>query len=307
MGEEWRKGWHPEAVPERAGDDSFLIIGAGPAGLECARLLGRRGYSVHLAEAREQLGGRVAREAALPGLGAWARVRDYRLNQLYKLQNVEIFRASHVTADEVMEFGATRIVLATGGTWRRDGVGRANAQPVPGFDRQDRVFSPDDLMNGVRVPGTAIVFDDDHYYLGAILAEQLRAAGLAVTLVTPADRVSAWTVNTLEQHAIQRRVMELGIDILAGRNIVEFDGARGTSMRVHRAPFRRDGGLHRNGDLAPAERRSGGGARRPDRRGEKRRHHFRRLHRRLSCAEHDRGRCVRRAPLRARVRPSAER
>src|SRR6202030_2179465 len=51
MGEEWRKGWHPEAVPPRSGDDSFLIVGAGPTGLECARLLGRRGCSGHLAAA----------------------------------------------------------------------------------------------------------------------------------------------------------------------------------------------------------------------------------------------------------------
>jgi dimethylamine/trimethylamine dehydrogenase len=59
MGEEWRKGWHPEAMPPRSGEDSFLIVGAGPSGLECARLLGRRGYSVHVAEAGEQLGGRL--------------------------------------------------------------------------------------------------------------------------------------------------------------------------------------------------------------------------------------------------------
>src|ERR1700685_3598498 len=50
MGEEWRKGWHPEAVPPSSGSDSFLIVGAGPAGLECARVLGRRGYSAYLAE-----------------------------------------------------------------------------------------------------------------------------------------------------------------------------------------------------------------------------------------------------------------
>jgi dimethylamine/trimethylamine dehydrogenase len=44
-------------------NDSFLIVGAGPAGLECARFLGRRGYSIYLAETTEQLGGRVARES----------------------------------------------------------------------------------------------------------------------------------------------------------------------------------------------------------------------------------------------------
>jgi dimethylamine/trimethylamine dehydrogenase len=79
-------------------------------------------------------------------------------------------------------------------------------------------------MSGLRPTGPVVVFDDDHYYLGAVLAEQLRARGLEVTLVTPADRVSAWTVNTLEQHAIQKRLMDLGVAIATNRNVVEFNG-----------------------------------------------------------------------------------
>jgi len=226
MGEEWRKGWHPERVPPRSGNDSFLVIGAGPAGLECARLLGRRGYAVHLVEAAEELGGRVAREARLPGLAAWARVRDYRLNQLNKMPEVTILRGSAATADDVVEFGARRVVLATGARWRRDGVGRANAAAVRGFELAGQVFTPEDVMNRITPRGPAVVFDDDHYYLGAILAEKLRADGLEVTLVTPADRASAWTVNTLEQHIIQKRLLEMGVAIIAHHNVVEFDGTR---------------------------------------------------------------------------------
>ena len=225
MGEEWRKGWHPEAIPPRSGNDSFLIIGAGPSGLECARVLGRRGYTVHLAEASEQLGGRVTRESRLPGLSAWARVRDYRLNQLNKLQNVEILRGSRVTAGEVLEFGAARVVIATGSRWRRDGIGRANSRPIRGFDAAHGVLTPDDLLDGMLVTGPVVVFDDDHYYLGAVLAEKLRLDGFDVTLVTPAHNVSAWTVNTLEQHAIQKRVLDLGVEVHVNRNIVEFDGS----------------------------------------------------------------------------------
>jgi dimethylamine/trimethylamine dehydrogenase len=226
MGEEWRKGWHPERVPPRSGDDSFLIVGAGPAGLECARLLGRRGYGVHLAEAQEQLGGRVTRESRLPGLAAWARVRDYRLNQLNKMQSVEILRGSPVTADQILEFGAQRVVLATGARWRRDGIGRSQRRAIPGFDLPGRIFTPDDLIDGAGAQGPVIVFDDDHYYMGALLAERLRGEGLEVTLVTPADRVSAWTVNTLEQHAIHKQLLDLDTAILLNRNLVEFDGSR---------------------------------------------------------------------------------
>jgi dimethylamine/trimethylamine dehydrogenase len=226
MGEEWRKGWHPEAVPPRSGDDSFLVVGSGPSGLECARVLGRRGYSVHLAEAGEQFGGRVTRESRLPGLAAWARVRDYRLNQLSKMQNVQLLRGSRVSAEEVLEFGASRVVIATGSRWRRDGVGRANPRPIRGFHDAHRVLTPDDVLDGASTSGSVLVFDDDHYYLGAVLAEKLRVEGHEVTLVTPADRVSAWTVNTLEQHAIQKRVLDLGVEVCANRNVVEFDGSR---------------------------------------------------------------------------------
>ncbi|MES1150534.1 MAG: NAD(P)-binding protein, partial [Dongia sp.] len=88
MGEEWRKGWHPEIIPARQSSDRVLVVGAGPAGLEAARALGQRGYEVHLAEASSELGGRVAKESKLPGLAAWGRVRDYRITQLDKLPNV---------------------------------------------------------------------------------------------------------------------------------------------------------------------------------------------------------------------------
>jgi dimethylamine/trimethylamine dehydrogenase len=232
MGEEWRKGWHPEKVPPRSGEDDFLIVGAGPAGLECARVLGRRGHTVHLVEAQTELGGRVTREARLPGLAAWARVRDYRLGQLLKLGNVEILRASPVTAEQVLEFGARRVVLATGARWRRDGVGRTHTLPVPGFGREG-LLTPDDVMDGRYPAGPTVVFDDDHYYIGGIVAEKLRREGLEVILVTPAERVSAWTVNTLEQHAIQRHLLELGVRIMTNTHMAAFSGDEATLECVY--------------------------------------------------------------------------
>ena len=114
MAEEWRKGWHPENIPANQSEDSVLVVGAGPAGLECARALGQRGYGVTLAEATTEIGGRVTNESRLPGLSEWARVRDYRELQLAKMVNVEIYLDSHLSADQVLEFESDHVVLLPG-------------------------------------------------------------------------------------------------------------------------------------------------------------------------------------------------
>jgi len=78
------------------------------------------------------------------------------------------------------------------------------------------VVTPDDIMAG-RIPtGPVVVFDDDHYYMGGVVAEALRRAGLDVTLVTPANEVSTWTTHTEEQYRIQARVLGLGIVVETG-------------------------------------------------------------------------------------------
>ncbi len=224
-GEEWRRGWHPEVIPAKGSDAQILVVGAGPAGLECARALGQRGYRVILAEAGKTLGGRVDRECRLPGLSAWGRVRDYRVGQIQRMANVEVYLDSALDASMVREFGFEQVVLATGAHWRRDGVGRENHRPIAGSDKP-WVFSPDDVMAGREIEGPIVIFDDDHFYLGGVLAELLRQRGEAVTLATPAAEVSSWTHNTLEQRRIQTGLLESGVEIAAHRNLAAVeDGA----------------------------------------------------------------------------------
>jgi dimethylamine/trimethylamine dehydrogenase len=218
MGEEWRRGWHPELIAPKQSEASVLVVGAGPAGLEAARALGQRGYDVHLAEATDELGGRVVHEARLPGLAEWSRVRDWRVGQIQRMANVTVYRASRLTAAEIREFGFAHVVLAVGARWRRNGVGRAHFRAIPGSDAAN-VFTPEDVFAGAAIPSPVLVFDDDHYYMGGVIAEALRARGLAVTLVTPAGSVSVWTEASLEQPYIQARLIELGITVITGHSL----------------------------------------------------------------------------------------
>ncbi len=227
MGEEWRSGWHPERIPAKTSERTVLVVGGGPAGLEAAVALGQRGYAVTLAEARRELGGRVALESALPGLAEWGRVRDWRIAQLNKLPNVEVFLDSQLDSQQILEFGADRVALATGAAWRRDGFGRFHEEPVEG-SQGSNVLSADDVLAGSVPDGPVVVFDDEHYYMGGVIAEKLRRDGLEVILVTPAGYVSAWTLRTDEQPRIQARVLELGVQVETSTAVVSVAADRVT-------------------------------------------------------------------------------
>lgn len=219
MGEEWRRGWHPESIAPVSHPKRALVVGAGPAGLECARILGARGMEVALVEGSRTLGGRVALESRLPGLSSWSRVLDYRLDALSRLSTVEIYRESRLEMQDVLDFAAPHVFIATGSSWRRDGLGRALRQPLPGVQSLE-VYTPDDVMASAVLPSPVLLFDDDHYYMGSVLAERLAAQGVEVIFVTPAPDVATWTHNTLEQHRIQRRLLELNITIIASHSLM---------------------------------------------------------------------------------------
>lgn len=229
MGEEWRRGWHPERAGPAAppGAPPVLVVGGGPAGLEAASTLVARGYEVTLADAARELGGRSLREAALPGLASYRRVAAHRLRRLRLSPRATLAPGGAVTAQDVLSAGFPRVLVATGARWRADGVGRSRRSPLPGLGApgSPRAFGPEDLLDGGG-PGAlerVVLFDDDHYMMGSVLAEVLLGRGADVTLVTPAAVVASWASLTLEQAAVHARLLRLGAKIAPHTKLVRAD------------------------------------------------------------------------------------
>ncbi len=222
FGEEWRRGWHPERARARGSDDRVLIVGGGPAGLECALTLARRGYQVTLAERRREFGGRVLFEASLPGLSAWRRVVDYRLGQLRRMPNVSLYPESALDADAVLEVGAERVFVATGARWTRH---LFSALELPSGELlHPDVFTPDDVAAGRLPEGPLAVFDFDGHVMGGVLALHLAGLGRETAYVTPAGAASLWTINSNERGDVHAGLRGAGVALHHHLRITGFDG-----------------------------------------------------------------------------------
>jgi dimethylamine/trimethylamine dehydrogenase len=177
-----------------------------------------------LAEAETSLGGRVSRESTLPGLGEWVRVRNYRVQEIQSSPNIDVYLENCMQAEDVLAVEADHVVIATGARWQADGRGLFNRSPLTELGPPEQVFTPDDIMNGRLPEGPTLIYDDDHYYMSSVIAELLRTKNIPVTLVTPESVVSAWGENTSEQFRVQRRLMDLGVDLVTAHGLVRFDG-----------------------------------------------------------------------------------
>ncbi|HLG07263.1 MAG TPA: NAD(P)-binding protein [Gaiellaceae bacterium] len=220
-GEEFRRGWHPERFSRaRNADRDVLVVGAGPAGMECAITLGKRGMRrVHLVDAERDVGGHIRWVGALPGMGDWNKIVNYRKIQIDKLANVEVVLKTRLGADDVVEYGADIVIVAIGARWCGDGTNGFTHRPLPGADAAlPHVLTPEQLLvEGKSVPGPrVVVYDAEGYFMGVSIAEKLARDGHSVTLVTPLGDAGPYMRYTGESVHMTPMLQELGVVVASG-------------------------------------------------------------------------------------------
>jgi dimethylamine/trimethylamine dehydrogenase len=232
IGEEHRRGWHPERFsPPSDPDGAVLVVGAGPAGLECGRVLAERGFAqVHVVEAADEAGGHLRWQRRLPGLAGLGRVVDYRIAQLRRLPNAELILKRPVTAGDVVGYGADFIVVATGSHWIGPGGDERPDLPLDELVACGlEVLTPEEVEERPPRAGPVLVWDHHGGPVASGIAELLAAAGRQVTIATQHPVVAPLLDATFEGGGLRRRLHDLGVAVRTGVTVV---GAHGRGVVV---------------------------------------------------------------------------
>lgn len=217
IGEEFRRGWHPEFFVQAGNhENDVLVVGAGPAGMECAMVLGKRGLrNVHLVDAAPAIGGSVSWVSGLPGRHEWRRLIEYRELQLAGLENVTVIPNTEFTAEEALDYGAGIIVVATGSRYSRNGIDPHTRLPF-GLDPVlgERLLTPEQVLrDGAEVGRRVVVVDSDGYFMGPGIAERLASAGHEVILATRGEHIGEYQRFTGEASHTVRDLRGLGVQL----------------------------------------------------------------------------------------------
>jgi 2,4-dienoyl-CoA reductase-like NADH-dependent reductase (Old Yellow Enzyme family)/thioredoxin reductase len=194
-----------------------VVVGAGPAGLEAARVAGERGHAVVLFEAASEPGGQVRLAARSPRRRELIGIADWRVAQCERLGVAMRFNTLAEVAD-VLALEPDVVIVATGGL------------PDPSFvgDGADLVVTSWDILSGDAKPGAAVLlFDDNGAHPGMQAAELIAETGSRLEIVTP-ERFFAPEIGGLNHVPYARVFQERGVRITINSRLasVRRDGNR---------------------------------------------------------------------------------
>ena len=188
----------PHEIPAASTKRNIVIVGAGPAGLEAARVAAERGHDVTVFEAADKPGGQVRLTAQSKRRAEMIGIIDWRFEQCVK-KGVTFHFNSWANADLVKAENPDVVIIATGGFPHTDILKGGN----------DLVVSSWDIISGDVKPGTnVLIYDEagDHAALQA--ADVIAASGARVEIMTP-DRAFSPEVMAMNLVPYMRTLQKL--------------------------------------------------------------------------------------------------
>ncbi|MDP6968066.1 MAG: FAD-dependent oxidoreductase [Gammaproteobacteria bacterium] len=232
VGREYK--WGGDRFTASKHSKQVLVIGAGPAGLECARVAASRGHQVTLCEALPELGGQFYLAGLAPRRGQILELLGWYQTQLQKL-GVKVNYNTYMDADDIAAFGADEVIVATGSLFDGRGSQRwlGHTDTLPGLD--SKVYAAEQVMRKelrLNAGDPVIVLDEGGNWRGVGTALHLAQQGHPVTIVTPDPYVGHELTRTSADGPLRAQLKQAGTHFMVESLISHWhgDGATITSM-----------------------------------------------------------------------------
>jgi len=228
--------WGKGTLKKVAEPKKVLVIGAGPAGLEYARVAAARGHDVLVLEDKAEVGGHVRVQSLLPSRAEYGVIATWLADQARK-NGAEIRTGSPVTAenlDAMLEAERPdHVVVATGARVCRDGFQGWTAAPLPGWETANCAGWDEVAEGKVSPAGEVVVLDDLQDVVAPLTAVGLAEKGASVKLITRWPMVGMETILDVYLDWILPKLYRAGVEMLCDTFVRRIDGRTVSVYNVH--------------------------------------------------------------------------